>query len=274
MRFTAGSGRPRGHGRVRASVRGAHIVDKLDEQVGLGVAEYLNSAPDTAEAVRGVLKRQIPGGIGHPHVELDTGLRVGHARVVLLVRRRARRRRRDISRIPCLIGALASCLVIPLCARPGYLARAIYATEASQVGVGHVGHRKVERRDARGGRQAPARRRGPCGGGACSGGRDQGPWLAPSGSPPSPAPLLPARSQALKVPQALKVTGGGLCGAARPRRGRSVATPAPSAGAPCAGQQFCRRLGGGGAVGERHGSCQVAGHGRARSGQEAEFACA
>ena len=55
------------------------------------------------------------------------------------------------------------------------------ATEAAQVGVGHRGQSKVERRDARGGlSQAPARERGACEG-ACSGGRDQGPWLAPSG---------------------------------------------------------------------------------------------
>ena len=103
---------------MRASVSGAHIVDKLEEEVGLGVGEYLNTAPDAAEAVRGVLKRIVRAGVGDPHVELDTGLRVGHARVVhVALRRRARRRRRDITRIRCLIGALACCLVIPLCAR-------------------------------------------------------------------------------------------------------------------------------------------------------------
>ena len=59
MGFTAGSGRPHAQGRVRASVSGAHIVDKLEEEVGLGVGEYLNTAPDAAEAVRGVLLREV-----------------------------------------------------------------------------------------------------------------------------------------------------------------------------------------------------------------------
>ena len=66
--------------------RGAHIVDELEEEVGLGVAEYLNCAPLSTEAVRAVLEREVPRGIGHPQVDLGTGLRGDQARVVHIAR--------------------------------------------------------------------------------------------------------------------------------------------------------------------------------------------
>ena len=48
-------------------------VEELEEKVGRVVGEYLNCTPDAAEAVRGGLKREVIGGIGHPQVDLGAG---------------------------------------------------------------------------------------------------------------------------------------------------------------------------------------------------------
>ena len=101
---------------MRACVSGAHIVDELKEEVGLGVAEYLNCAPDAVEAVSSVLKREVPRGIGHPHVDLGTGLRGSHARVVHIARP-ARYRRCDR-----LERAQTSCLTVAFCVGTGNFA--------------------------------------------------------------------------------------------------------------------------------------------------------
>ena len=135
----------------------------------------MNCAPLSTEAVRVVLEREVLRGIVHPQVDLDTGLRGGHARVVHIARPA---RCRECDR---LVRAQTSCRAVAVFIGVSDFAYAGVATEAAQVGVGHSGLSKVERRDARGGlSQAPARGRGACEG-AWSGGRDQGPWRAPRG---------------------------------------------------------------------------------------------
>ena len=122
-----------------------------------------------------MLEREVLRGIVHPQVDLDTGLRGGHARVVHIARPA---RCRECDR---LVRAQTSCRAVAVFIGVSDFAYAGVATEAAQVGVGHSGLSKVERRDARGGlSQAPARGRGACEG-AWSGGRDQGPWRAPRG---------------------------------------------------------------------------------------------
>ena len=108
MGSTAGPGQPLGP--VRAFVSGAYIVDELKEEVGLGVAEYLNCAPDAVEAVPGVLEREVPRGIGHPHVDLGTGLRGGHARVVHIARPARYRRCDRLERAQTSCRAVAFCI--------------------------------------------------------------------------------------------------------------------------------------------------------------------
>jgi len=127
------------------------IVDELEEEVGRGVAEYLNCAPLSTEAVRVVLEREVLRGIVHPQVDLDTGLRGGHARVVHIARPA---RCRECDR---LVRAQTSCRAVAVFIGVSDFAYAGVATEAAQVGVGHSGLSKVERRDARGGlSQAPS----------------------------------------------------------------------------------------------------------------------
>ena len=122
----------------------------------------------------------------------------------------------------------------------------------AQVGVDHSSPSKVERRDARGGiSQAPAR-------GRVWRVRGRGVAAETTAGPLSPSPLFPVRSQAIKVTGSHLGTavglGGRLCGhKAALRCGRPVATIAPSAGAPSAGQCW-RRVGAAAAAaaGERH----------------------
>ena len=105
--------------------RGAHIVDELEEEVGRGVAEYLNCAPLSTEAVRVVLEREVLRGIVHPQVDLDTGLRGGHARVVHIARPA---RCRECDR---LVRAQTSCRAVAVFIGVSDFAYAGVATEAA-----------------------------------------------------------------------------------------------------------------------------------------------